>query len=108
MNLPHVPFTIEHLDWRGIVIEVRYTPNWLECFETIYRRPLALLEVTSLSPERAVLPITETGYTSRFLAPDDIDASGGPTAYVKAWLDEAASLPAWRQREAEAQQMSLF
>ena len=108
MSLPHRPFIIEPFNWRGIAIEVRYTPSWLESFETVFRRSLALIEVTRLSPEHAVLPITETGYTSRFLAPDDVDACGGPTAYVKAWLDEAAALPAWRKREIEARQMSLF
>lgn len=51
MSLPHIPFTIERLDWHGIVIKVCYTPSW---------------------------------------------------------LDEAATLPAWRQREVEARQMPLF
>lgn len=47
--------------WRGIEIEAIYTPlQW---------KTIAHLEVRSIKPERAPLPITETGYRSHFHQP---------------------------------------
>lgn len=66
------------------------------------------MTVTSVAPERAKLPITETGYRSHFLSKGVVEAAGGPTACVTAWLDEAAKSKAWQRHEAESRQLSLF
>jgi hypothetical protein len=49
------------------------------------------LAVESVSPERARLPITETGYRSHFVHPGTVAAYGGPVAATKALLDDAAA-----------------
>ena len=45
---------IYRLTWRGIEIEARYQPS--------YWQTIAHLEIESVRPERAPLPVTETGY----------------------------------------------
>jgi len=81
--------------WRGIVIEIRYRPPFAHFYE---EHPIAYLEVTSIEPKRAPLPITKTGYVSRVVQGIHIEAEGGPVAYVQAWLEyETAKSPKWRQ-----------
>jgi hypothetical protein len=80
---------------RGIRIEIRYRPPFAHFYE---EHPIAYLEVTSIEPKNARLPITKTGYVSRVVQGVQIDAEGGPVAYVQAWLDFKASKSAkWRQ-----------
>ena len=66
----------------------------------------ALLQVESIDPPRAPLPITETGYIGHFTAIETIDAVGGPEAYVRTWLDGAAKATGWHA--AQGDQLSLF
>jgi hypothetical protein len=45
-----------HIEWNGIAIEIRYEPHWLGMdigFDTAH------LEIESMAPEHAHLPITE-------------------------------------------------
>lgn len=97
-----------HIDWNGIRIEVRWCPNWLDFYERLYGHALAHLEIESVDPAKAPLPVTETGYRSHFTRPDVIDAAGGPAEFVRAWLDEAAKDPEWLAAEAARKQLSLF
>ncbi len=70
--------------WQGIEMEAVYTPlKW---------GVIAHLQVRSVHPERARLPITETGYRSQVIA----------------WLDEEAADPAWRRYIEANRQGSLF
>jgi hypothetical protein len=94
--------------WEGFVIEVLYSPDWLACYLEGNHYALAHMEIRSVHPERAALPMTETGYRSHFEVPDNVDAAGGPEAFVRAWLAEAARSPEWRTRQAEQSQLSLF
>ncbi len=83
-------------DWNGISIEIRYESNWLSIsagFDTAH------LEIESIAPERAHLPITDTGYRSHFTSPDTVIAYGGPVAFVEAWPDD---------NRGDAAQLSLF
>ena len=68
----------------------------------------AHLEIESIAPERAHLPITETGYRSHFTSPETVAAYGGPAAFVEMWLTEESHSPAWRAQEQAARQFSLF
>ncbi len=92
--------------WQGIEIEIRFERNWLGMPPTEYHP--CHLEVQSVKPERAELSITETGYRSHFLGPDEIDAAGGPVAYMMAALDKAAKSKEWKARQLAARQLSLF
>lgn len=87
--------------WQGIEIEAVYTPlKW---------KTIAHLEVRSITPENAPLPITETGYRSNFHQPGTIEGLGGDVvAQVIAWLDEEAAKPAWRTYVEASRQGSLF
>lgn len=70
--------------WRGIEIEATYTPRkW---------GVIAHLEIRSIAPERAPLPIASTGYRSHFHQPGTVEAHGGDVvAQVTAWLDDEAA-----------------
>ncbi len=87
--------------WQGIEIEARYWPlKW---------SAIAHLEVQSINPERAPLPITGTGYRSHFHQPGTIEAHGGDVVeQVVAWLDEEATKPAWLEHVERSRQLSLF
>jgi len=74
--------------WQRIEIEAAYKPR--------YNSIIAHLEIRSISPERAALPITPTGYLSHFYAPGTVEAKGGDVvAQVVAWLDEEGAEPNW-------------
>lgn len=83
--------------WRGIRIEVIYCPlKW---------GMSAHLQIRSIEPEGAPLPITETGYRSHFHTPGTVEANGGDVlAQVRAWLDEEAKSKRWRELDAASRQ----
>ena len=54
-----------------------YEPHWLS---EIYGEPVAHLELRSLDPEEATLPVNETGYRSHFLSASEVLDRGGPVA----------------------------
>lgn len=88
--------------WRGIEIEAGYTPRK-------FGGVIAHLEVRSIAPERAPLPITETGYRSHFHPCGTVEANGGDVvAQLVAWLDEEAAKPEWRQHVEASRQGTLF
>lgn len=95
-------------DWQGITLEVTYEPDWLNMGDRDPNLGHAHLEIRAIKPERAPLPITETGYRSHFLHPGEIDLLGGPVAYVQTWLDEMAQSREWRDYEERSRQLSLF
>lgn len=66
------------------------------------------VEVESIAPKKAPLPITETGYRSHFIARLDLVNEGGPVTFVMAWLDREAKGKDWQKRVAVRQQGDLF
>jgi hypothetical protein len=97
--------------WNGITIDISWEPNWLNLNSTdptLRAFDAAHLQVRSIEPERAPLPITETGYRSHFTSTEAIAADGGPVAYVEAWLETESQAPEWRRSEQERRQLSLF
>ena len=97
---------LHRFEWNGILLEVSYAPQWLP--PGILGEDIAHLEVRSLYPTDAPLPITETGYRSHFIAASAIAAAGGPVAYVDMWLTVDRDAPVWREREQSARQLALF
>ena len=75
---------------------------WTSAYDTAH------LEIESIAPERAHLPITETGYRSHFTSPDTVAAYGGPVAFVEAWLETESQAPDWRREEQQRRQLTLF
>ncbi|WP_298296686.1 hypothetical protein [uncultured Litoreibacter sp.] len=90
-------YTSFELIWEKRTVTVSYQANWLgmDCFH---------LELRCDDQ----LPVTETGYRSRFLPEthfvDDAEIAG----FVSAWLDEAAKDKAWLQHLADSRQLKLF
>lgn len=86
-------------EWRGIEIEIK--------FESEYFRGMAHIEVRSVRPERAPLPISETGYRSHFM-PMEKPESFDVVAWVIAELDQASLSKRWQRHEEGSKQGELF
>jgi hypothetical protein len=86
------------LDWHGIIIQVTWEKQ----------RFVDHLQIETLDPQRAPLPITETGYRSHFIAKDVIDAAGGAEAYVLDWLNAASGKRGWAEQEIDIRQYALL
>lgn len=93
---------IHSFTWQGIEIELIYKPKE-------YGGVIAHLEVRSVHPECAPLPITETGYKSHYHAVGTVEASEGTLVeQVSEWLDAEAKSKAWLRHVEESRQLSLF
>jgi hypothetical protein len=96
-------------NWNGpngpIEIEIRWIADYVSFDDG---QSMAHLEVESVKPARAPLPITETGYRSHFINRSNVDHMGGPEAYVEAWIDEMSHTHAWRETAAASRQLALF
>ena len=66
------------------------------------------LEIESIKPKRAPLPITETGYRSHFIPALDLINAGGPVTFVTAWIAKEAKGKAWTKSAAVKAQGDLF
>ena len=99
---------VEHINWQGITIAVSYEADWLGMSEKHPQFATAHLEIEAIEPPKQELPITETGYRSHFVARALVDQAGGPLAYARTWLDEAAKAPAWKKRQEQSRQLCLF
>lgn len=101
MTRPKDPHTVHQFTWQGIEIELTYCPvRWTQ---------ISHIEIRSTCPERAPLPLTDTGYLSHFFEVGTVEAkSGDVVAQVTAWLDEAAQRPEWQAHLAEQAQGDLF
>ena len=98
-------YAIIHKNWNGIEIEIRWIADYVSFDDG---QSMAHLEVESVKPARAPLPITETGYRSHFIFRNEVERMGGPEAYVEAWIAEVANTPVWRNTEAVSRQLALF
>ena len=93
---------IHRFTWQSIEIEAAYWPSK-------WGGSIAHLEIRSIRPERAPLPITDTGYRSHFHPCGTVEANGGDVvAQVVTWLDEEAAKPEWRAHVEASRQGSLF
>ncbi|KQX22758.1 MULTISPECIES: hypothetical protein [unclassified Sphingomonas] len=88
--------------WEGIEIEATYVPR-------SWGGVIAHLEIESIQPPRAPLPITETCYKSHFHPCGTVEANvGDVVAQIIKWLDEEAAKPEWRAYVARSRQGELF
>ena len=98
-----VPYETHRIDWEGIALSISWCPAWLG-----QERAYSIAHLEIIADDRAVLPVTETGYRSHFVLREEVEALGGPVAYARAWLDQAARSPAWAAHMATSRQLSLF
>ena len=81
------------ITWRGIQIEITYTPDSFGMVDHIDLR----------TESNAPLPVTDTGYRSHFMAKGTVAHHGGSVAFVTAWLDHEAARSGW-----SGTQLNLF
>lgn len=81
------------ITWRGVQIEITFTPEAFGMVDHIELRTEA----------ETPLPVTETGYRSHFTHKGMVTEYGGAVAFVTAWLDQEAKRTGWR-----GAQLSLF
>ena len=87
--------------WRGITVQVVHTPRRWNAIEH--------LEIRSIAPADAALPITATGYRSHFVPIGTVAAHGDDVAaQVTAWLDDEAKKPEWLAHTEAGRQGELF
>ena len=96
------------LEWNGITIEICYKPELYESYTETYGYPLAHLEVRSIQPEEAPMPISHTGYRSHFFNPTKVEEFDNPVSYILQWLDDAAKSTEWIELQESLNQLSLF
>ena len=94
---------IYKLHWRGIDIEAGYD---LESCCSGFSH----LELRSINPPRAKLPMTETGYRSHFhpIGTIETDFDGNVIASVIDWLDKEAKSKEWQKHIENSKQLALF
>jgi len=100
--------TVEKFDWQGVTVAVSYEADWLGMSKDLSPFATAHLEIEAVEPPRQPLPITETGYRSHFVAREVIEQAGGPVAFARAWLDQAAKAAAWKRQQEQSRQLCLF
>ncbi len=66
------------------------------------------LQIESIDPEKAPLPITETGYLSHFISPLALANAGGAVTFVTAWIERETKGKAWTKAAAKKAQGDLF
>ncbi|NCQ24430.1 MAG: hypothetical protein COW54_09970 [Rhodobacteraceae bacterium CG17_big_fil_post_rev_8_21_14_2_50_63_15] len=79
--------------WRGIGIEITYTPKKWGVTDHIELR----------TEGKTPLPVTETGYRSEYFPLGSVAEYGDAAAFVTAWLDHEAARKGWG-----GAQLSLF
>lgn len=92
---------VHTFEWRGITIEAVYQPNkW---------NTIAHLEIRSIKPKKAPLPITETGYLSHYHPIGSLEEKANSVQEaVLFWLNERARTKAWKEYEEQSRQGDLF
>jgi hypothetical protein len=91
--------------WEGIPIEVSYEADWLGC-NAKYGHENAHIEIRT--PHKELLPVTDTGYRSYFLAAGIVEAFGDLAGFVIHWLDQEAKSTKWKKQQVSGQQLQLF
>lgn len=91
------------IHWQGIDIEAVYVPK-------ASGGAIAHLTLTSVNPERAPLPVTETGYRSHFHPVGTIEAefNGDVVRCVTEWLNAESKSKDWKRHQESQRQPDLF
>ncbi len=85
------------IEWEGITVSISHKSNWLNTgYDHIELR----------AGER--LSVTQTGYRSHFMSPDELAEFEGVEDFVRQWLDDAAQSKEWQSHVSASRQLSLF
>lgn len=92
--------------WRGIPITIKFNPNWSKAYKDI--QGFAMTHTEIIQDDRKPLPITNTGYTSRFMDERDFEDYPDITAYILEWLNHEAQSKSWKAYVIDQNQLKLF
>lgn len=97
------------MTYNNVALNITYDNDWSPAFKKYYGHGMTKLEVKSV--DKTPLPISKTGYLSRFISEKIVDEQGGVETLVKKWLAEGENKREWKaylkQEKAKAQ-LSLF
>jgi hypothetical protein len=96
------------LVWQETTIKITFEADWNGTVERDPDCGVCHIVVQVMQPDWHILPITDTGYRSHFTHPSDVEDAGGPVAFVRAWLDEAAKDGKWLRKMEAKRQLDLF
>jgi hypothetical protein len=82
---------IYRTDWNGHLLEIQCEPLWMPAHVT--GEDLAHIQVRSIYPTGAPLPIAKTGFYTNTLPASTIRAAGGPVAFIDMILAAEALHP---------------
>ncbi len=93
-------FTVEI---EGLTLEVRYSPK------PFVSADIEHFEIITLNPERAPHPLSETGYKSLFIHPEQrTNLKLDPQKFIQLALEQEAQKQHWQKGRNDRQQLSLF
>ena len=83
---------IHRMDWNGHLLEITYEPDWLPAGTA--GQDFAHIEVRSIYPTDAPLPIAPSGFYAHALPRSIVTAAGGPVDYIDVMLEAETPLAA--------------
>ncbi|MDJ0641980.1 MAG: hypothetical protein QNJ15_04105 [Erythrobacter sp.] len=98
-------YTRNEMTWDGITIEIGWAPEYFSIGDG---KTMGHLEIRSIDPEREPLPVTDTGYRSHWMTPEEMDQYGGPLNFVEAWIGHEAQTQSWIDGKLKRAQLELF
>jgi hypothetical protein len=97
------------LRWQGNDIEISVeTPYYLKATEEFQGYTTIHIEVRTIEPLKAPLPITDTGYKSIFILEPELTQYGGAVKYVLACIESESKTKEWKVKVENARQLTLF
>lgn len=66
------------------------------------------IEIHVVSPRKAIIPLTDTGYRSHFIDGGQLKDAGGVRRFVEQWLATESNSSEWRKKHLARQQGDLF
>ncbi|MBL4583634.1 MAG: hypothetical protein JKX83_03355 [Pseudomonadales bacterium] len=98
-----------NITWQGIEVEiVCREPAYMNSHRKFYGCGMFRIEIRSISPKRAPLPITETGYKSIFMTEPELAKQGGSLKYVTSYIEQEAKSKKWQKNLENSRQFNLF
>lgn len=102
-------YVTQYFTWQNIKIAVRFHPNRFPVSnQEKAGDAIAHLEIKTMEPLNAPIPITETGYKLHFAPKDAILAYGTPVDFVKEWLNVQGRSKLWQAHLERSRQGELF
>ncbi len=97
------------INWRGTDIQITTSaPIYSNAFKKVYGYQLMHIEVKTINPEKAPLPITNTGYKSIYITEPELHSCGGSVQLILDEINASANSPEWKELDFKARQYSLF